>query len=431
LVKKIEEKQPREYTRRQLSHAKKQALRQKIYLFSGIAIIVAVILLTLSGWLFGEYLPYHKTIATVYDTKITENDLIDTLVVYGSSQSGIDIEQNLDYILSSVVQNVLVEKEAAKLGISVSEQEISDAVQGTKLNNARKAMVRASLLTEKLREEYFNKQVADSGNQVLMNAMLVESEELVPGIRDRLLSGDNFTTLAEQYAVNVVSKNNKGVFDWHPQTVLTSDISTALPVDWAFSENVKKGDISEAISDNVSSKQLGYWLIRLNAKPEDTGEKGISANVSALLLSSQAEALRIKAQLEAGDSLAALADTYSQYSPSQQGHGELMAAQSDNISTNFNNYAFNPETQLGKWSDPIKEDRFYTKGGAWIVQIVDKSNEHPYSTDDKSTLVDTAYSDWVSNLWLSTTTDIKYTLDDPDRQLAVERAKIKIKKASG
>jgi parvulin-like peptidyl-prolyl isomerase len=427
LAKNKEENKPREQTRRQISHAKKQALRQKIYLFGGITVVAAVIILAIAGWLFGEYLPMNKTVVQVYDEKISEADLIDTLVFYGASQTGIDIAQNMDYILQIMVQNMLEKRAAAGLGITVSDQEISDAVDGADISQGQKELIRASLLQEKLRSDYFDKQVPDSGNQVLMNAMLVESAEIVPGIRDRLMSGDNFSILADEYALNTVSKDNHGVFDWHPQSILQSDLGAAVPVDWAFSENAAKGDISDALSDNVSSKMLGYWLIRVNEKPAFNTDNETSANVSALLLSSKEEALKIKSQLEAGDDLAALADKFSQYSPSQQGHGQLIAVESDNISTPFNDFAFNPDTTLGQWSDPIQDTRYGTKGGAWIVQIVDKSDNHPYSADDKDSLVNAAYSTWIGQLWTESTTEIKYTLDEPERTLAIDRATRKIR----
>jgi hypothetical protein len=426
LAKKTEEKQPREYTKRQLSHAKKQQIRQRIYLFGGITVVVAVLVLTLAGWLFGEFLPLNKTIVTVYDTKISETDLIDTLATYAGTQTNFDVEQNMDYIVSAMVQSELIRKSAAELGITISDQEVSDALEGNKVTKAYEKLLRGSLLSDKLRKGHFNDLVADSGNQVLMNTMMVESEEVVPEIRARLLSGDNFTILADEYAQNTVSKTSKGVFDWHPQSIFESNLATTIPTQWAFSEDVNKGDISNALSDNVSSKLLGYWLIRLNESP--VTDNGTTANVSALLLSSQAQALRVKAQLEAGESLSSLADTLSQYSPTQTGHGQLKAVQSDNISSVFNDYVFSGSAPLGKWSEPLKDTRYWTKGGAWIVQVVDKSNERPYSTDDKSALVDKVFSDWVSTITTNATNDIKYTFDTPDRTLALDRVNKKLNK---
>jgi hypothetical protein len=435
LVKKSKEEKPREYTKRQLSHHKKQERRQKIILISGITIIVAVILIITGGWLFGEYLPLNKTIVTVSDIKIKQSMLIETMKYFVQANNGADISSQMDSILNFMIQNELNKKEAAALGITISDEDIEKAY-GKDQNAVPKTILYANLLTNKLKAEYFDTQVPDSGNQVLMNAMLVEDEELIPQLRQELLSSGNFSMLADKYAVNTVSKENKGVFEWHPASVLTTEIGTSIPVDWAFNENVSVGDISSGLSDNSSSKQLGYWLIRVNETPVSVavgdntsaeGEKDVSANVSALLVSSKAEALRVKALLEATNDISAIADQYSQYSPSQQGHGELgLVLESQNISAPFNGYVYNADTVVGAWSDPIPDTQFWTKGGSWFVQLVDKSNDRAYSEDDKSTLVNKLYSDWTTALWTSNTDKIVYNFNEKDRQLAIQRASVKI-----
>jgi len=427
LVKKSREVKPREYTKRQLSHHKKQERRQKIILISGITIIVAVVLLVTGGWLFGEYLPFNKTVVTVYDTKIKQSMLIDTMVYFGQSNTGVDLSTQMDSIMNYMIQNELNRKAAAALGITISDEDI-EKTTGENANAAQRALAYSSLLTTKIKAEYFDKQVPSSGNQSLINAMLVESEDLIPQLRQELLSSGNFSALAEQYAVNRVSKDNKGIFDWHPASVLTSEIGTAIPVDWAFSENTSVGDISSGLSDNASSKQLGYWLIRVNQAPVINEEEGdTSANISAVLVSSKAEALRVKAMLEAADDIAAIADTYSQYSPSQQGHGELgMVSISENISAPFNGYAFNTESVVGAWSDPIQDTQFWTKGGAWFVQLVDRSNDRTYSQDDKDTLISKAYTDWTTALWTEATDKVIYNFNEAERAFALKKATEKI-----
>ena len=52
--------------------------------------------------------------------------------------------------------------------------------------------------------------------------------------------------------------------------------------------------LSEPLFDEEKSKQLGYWLIRVNNIPEEG-----SANVSAVYLSSEDEAWGIRTRLEA------------------------------------------------------------------------------------------------------------------------------------
>ena len=427
MAKKRSEEKPREYTKRQLSHHKKQERRQKIILISGITVIVAVILLVTGGWFFGEYYPLNRTIVTVYDAKIKQSMLIDTMAYLGKGNTGIDLSTQIDSVLNYIIQNELNKQAAAAMGVTVTDDEIEKAA-GTDINQAQKAIVYASLLTTKLKEGYINSLVPDSGNQVLMNAMLVESEDLVPQIRQELLSSGNFSALADKYAVNKVSKDNKGVFDWHPSSVLTTNIGTSIPVDWAFSQNVSVGDISSGLSDNVSSKQLGYWLIRVNTAPAVVeGEDDTSANISAVFVSSLAEGERVKALLEGTDNIGAIADQYSQYSPSQQGHGELgIVLASENISTPFNDYAFNTNSPIGKWSSPIQDTQFWTKGGSWFVQLVDRSTDRAYSKEDKDTLINAAYNNWAQNLWTGTTDKIIYTFEDAERQFALKEATEKI-----
>ena len=419
-------------TRRQLSQHQRQQLRQKIILFSGISIIVAVVLLITAGWVFGEYLPNNKTIVTVYDTKIKAGDLVDTMeyyaAMYASYGQTLDLNQQTDYILSSMVQNELLRRAAGQLGISVSEEEI-DKQLGESAGSARKAireMARASLLVQKLKDEHFGPQVGDTGPQVKINAMLVESANLIPEIRARLMSGDNITVLAEEFALNTASKTAKGAFDWHPRDVLKDDIGSSIPVDWAFSDDVTAGQISDGLTDNVSSKQLGYWLLRLNEKPV-TAEDDSTANVSAVFLSSKAQAEEVRELLEDSGNLAAIAEQYSQYSLSKQGKGELgIVAASSNISGPFNDYVFGEDTPVGVWSEPIKDTQFWTTGGVWFVQVVDKSSDREYAVLDKDELVDKAYSEWSGGLMADTDAYIKYDFSDAQRTWAIERANKKI-----
>jgi len=428
LAKKREEKQPREYTKRQLSHFKKQQRRQKIILFSGISVIVVVVLIILSGWFFGEFYPMNKTIATVHDAKIKESDFIDAMEILGINQVAygqtLDLSSQADYILNAMVQNELTIQAAEKLGITVSDEEVDEQIANMPYADSKigRAMFRASLLASKMQSGYFSDMVGDSAEQVLMNTMMVESNELVSELRERLAHGESFTALAEEYATNTVSKNNKGVFDWHPAAVLRSDLNNPIPVDWAFGADVVAGDISPALSDNSTYKQLGYWLIKVTYRGE--GE----ADTETLLVSSEALAEYLKPLLETADDISALADEYSQYGPSKSGHGQLYTTDTDNISDAFNGYVFNPDTPLDVWSDPIKETHYWTRGGAWIVQVVDKEANRTLSEDDKKELVANAYNDWTSSLWDDA---VVYSMDDNQKQWAIEKATKRISEITG
>lgn len=390
-------------------------------------------MLITAGWYFGEYAPYNKTIVTIYDTKLKERDLIDTMEYYAAMYAAygqtIDLTQQADYIMSSMVQNELLRRGAEQLGVTISDEEIDKALgdNAKTAPHAVRELVRGSLLQEKLKSDYFGQEIGDTGTQVLMNAMMVESEDIIPQIKEQLLSGGNFSMLAEKYAVNTVSKNNKGVFPWHPQSVLKTDLGSTIAVNWAFSDNVSAGQISDALSDNVSSKQLGYWLLKVKGK-----QGSDNATVDALLVANEAQAKYVRSLLVATDNISGIAAKYSQYSPSKQSGGVLgEVAASENISTAFNDYVFSDNATIGVWSEPVKDTHFWTTGGAWIVQVVDKSNDRPYSVSDKDSLVGDAFEAWTNGLWSSSTTDIAYLFSDAQKQWAIDRANKKIAELAG
>lgn len=425
MAKKNKTVKPREYTRRQLSHFQKQKRRERIIFISGIAIIAVIILIVLAGWFNGEYRPLHKTVIKVYDTKINTQYLINMLEIAGTGQDPGRIGAMTDGVVNEIIQEELVKQGAVKFGIAVSDDEVKKAFEGSPLpvNNASKGLIRAQLTQNRLKSEYFASQVPESDNQVYMMAMLVESESLALEVRDKFLSSNNFTALAGEYAQNYTSKQNKGDYGWHPTSIYLAQLGSSIPVDFAFSS--EKGALSPPLPDKDAYKQLGYWLIRVNKRPDEG-----SANVSTLLLSSEVEAKDIKARLDVGEELGLIADEYSQYSPSKEGHGELgIMDVSENISNVFNSYVVNPNTELGKWSNPIRENGYWTQGGAWLVKVVDKDNNRKLSTEDRDTLINKASSDWMSGLWLAAAADIDNSgLTDELKTWSIERATKELQK---
>jgi hypothetical protein len=394
--KNIIEKAPHEMTRRQLSRHQKQQRRQRIIFFSGIGIIVIVALIIAGGWLAGEYLPLHATILQVYDTKFSNQYFIDTLVIYGKSQGAENLSSMANNILDQIKQNEIIRIEAEKLGITVSDEEAEQYLVGTGLtiNDAFLELARGALLSSKMKDSYFGPQVPSSNVQLLVKAMMVESDTIAELVRQQILSGANFTQLVEQYAVDTASQDNKGDYGWHPISLFKDKLFSIIPFDYLSREGIKAGDISESLSDNTSFKKLGYWLIRVNERPDD-----ISANVSALLLKSEDEALAVRARLLAGEELGPIAANLSQYNISLTQQGELgLIYSTDNVSTVFNGYAFNPESPLGQWSEPLQDKEIYSKGGVWVVWVEDKDNNKALTTEDQNTLIDDLYNAWITEI---------------------------------
>jgi parvulin-like peptidyl-prolyl isomerase len=436
VAKKDRDEKPREYTRRQLSHFKKQKRRQRIIFIGGIAVIIAIVLIVSLGWYLTDYHPMHQTVVRVGDTKFDTAYYIDVLEQYAKNNTGYTVDQ-LDMYLNLpqvIVQNELIRQAAAPLGITISDADIIQTLKDNSLPTSRAYIdaYRAQQLQTRLKDEYFGiQEVPVTDNQVYMMALMAESESAAAEVRDKILNGDNFTALVDEYAQDSYSKSVNGDYGLHPRSILQNETKSDVPLDYAFGAEV--GDVSPPLSDNASEKWLGYWLINVLDRPSDN-----ETTVDALYLSSEEQALEIKARLEAGDNLTALADEYTQYAPSKEKHGELgvLTAPSDNltstVSTVFDRYAFDPDTPLGQWSDPLRDTKFSTTGGCWVVQVIDKQIDSKLSDTDRSQLIDNAYSSWLGDIWVQYASEIDTTLLTSDlRDFAVARAEKDLSQTGG
>ncbi len=410
-------KPPREMTRRQLSHFKRHKRRQRIIFIGGVAVIAAVILIVLAGWFIGEYRPMHKGVIMVNDTEYNTDYFVDYLKFAGANLPAENIQNLADTAINAIIQNELVRQAAENLGITVSDEEAKKELEDTGFQNNRAAidLVRAYLLEERLRSEYFDADVPVSDNQVHMMTMLLESGREALEVRDRL-SSENFTSLAEEFALNYYSKHvNGGDFGWHPAVILKDQLESSVPIDFAFGAEV--GELSYPLQDEEVQKQRGYWLMKVLEKPDE--EK---APVQALFLGSEQEAEGIRDRLVAGDNLTAIADEYTQYSLSEDTHGELGVVVKGQINDVFDGSVFSDNVTMGEWSQPIRDDTLWTKGGYWLVKVVDKDADRGLSDEDRGTLIDNAYSDWVSGLWSESAAGIGSPgLTTELRELAIDK----------
>ena len=409
-------KAPREMTRRQLSRHKKQQRRQRIIFYSGIAIVVAVVSIMAGGWFIGEYLPLRETVIEVYDKTFDTAYLIDTMVIFGKGQgSVVDIT---DDVINQIMSQEVLKQEAENLGITITDEEARQFWEnsGLEITNAALDFARYQLLPDKLKSDHFDTLVPPSDNQANIRAMMVESEAIAQLVRGKIISGENFTMLANEYAVDTPSMSNNGSYGFHPANIFETTLNS-IALDYAFRDDVKSGDVSMPLSDNISFKQVGYWLIRVN----DRTAEG-TANVSAVYLSSEREALTIRERLAAGEELGPIADEYSQHSVSRQNHGEMgLLNASDNVSDAYNGYIFNPDTEVGEWSQPIR-DEFPTPGGYWLVQLVDKEEGKELTTEDRNTLINSSFINWFNDIWTTSSPFRSNYITDDIKLWAIERA---------
>jgi len=393
-------------TKHQLSRWEKQKKRQRIILIVGVSIIAAALLIVGVGWFLSQYQPMHQTVIRVNDTEFDMEYYIDMLKVYSWNQSESYIQYISDEVIKNIQRNELVRQEALKLGISISEDEVTEELENYDLpeNEVRRDIVRAQLIIRRLLDEYFDPQVPVTAEQVHLMAMLLESEQQATEVEARLEKGESFAEIAAELSLDYLSKTNQGDFDWHPKVIL-NELLPEIVVEHAF--NVKTGTLSQLYDEKVD-KAVGYWLVKVVDMNEDTGE----AHVQALLLGSEAEAKDIVARVEGGEDFDALV---------QESGGESEIVPPGVMSPVVDEFIFDPDLEIGVLSQPIRDDNTVTEGGYWLVKVLGKEENRPIGEEDRDLLKGEAIDDWIDSLWDKPENEVDSYLTDEEKLWAIEQ----------
>jgi parvulin-like peptidyl-prolyl isomerase len=423
LAKKKVEQPKRELTKRQLSRWQQQKRRQRIILSLGILIIVAVLSIIGSGWYILEYKPLHETVIEVNNTKFDMDYYVKMLeyVVSQYESYGISVTTDLmPYVPGSaemaVEQNELIRQEAAKLGITVSAEEVEAQLNSydPPLSKDYSDPIRTQLLVERLSDEYFDQQVPAFAEQRHIMAMFLERKSQADEVSARLEAGEDFATLAGELSLDTTSKDQQGDLGWHPEGVLTLKLGTSLFDEYAFS--AEAGALSQPILDETKTKMVGYWLIQVLSRDDEAK----TAQVKVMLLGSEQEASEVSARLEAGEDFATLAQELSQHSESKDSGGGFVVTSPDEVSSAFSEFVFSAE--LDVLSQPIRDDTVSTKGGYWLVKVAEIDANRQVADDDRDLLKNDILSKWVQSLFDDPENKVVSYLDDEKKDWAISRA---------
>jgi parvulin-like peptidyl-prolyl isomerase len=304
-------------------------------------------------------------------------------------------------VADEIIQAEVLRKGAKNLDIEVTTEEIDAGLTEREWPNDRvyRDIISADLLQEKL-EEYFDSQLPDTMEQAHVQVILAESQEVADEVITKIEAGGNFTALAEEFSY---SSSIEGDLGWLPIELMAN----TLIGDVAF--NITLGEISSPIYDETATKNVGYWLI------EVTGKQDEEVEARAMLLGSEAEAERVKAEL-VSENFSSLAMEYSQHE-SKNSSGELgWLKQGDMGSEAFDEVAFN--ITINEVSEPVKDESVQIGGGYWLLKVVDRG-VHQLEEDVKVGLRDKHLSDWFEELKEDST--IENLLDQARKSWAVDR----------
>ncbi|MFH1169248.1 MAG: peptidylprolyl isomerase [Chloroflexota bacterium] len=411
--KKKTEKPQRPLTRRQLSHWQQQQKRQRIVFLAGIFTIVAILLIIGGGWVYAEYLPLQQTVIRVNDTEFDMQYYIDVLKIefQRSQQPPAQYAQYLaDTAVNDIEQAELVRQGALKLGVSVSDDNVTAQLDTAGLPNdaAYRDLVRGQLLLPKMRDEYFDKRLPATAEQVHMLAMFLESQSVAANVTARLEAGESFASLYTSVGLGYGSSD--GDLGWHIKEVFDQLIGSTVASDYAFGASAEAGSLSPPLYDADLSKGIGYWLIKVLSRDENTGDN----HILAMLLGSEEEAQGIRARLEAGEDFSTLAKESSRLDGAKDDGGDLGTVAPGDKTDAFDQFTFDTSIAVGTLSEPIKDKLSPTKGGYWLVQVVEKDANREIAEGDRNVMNSTALNDWVTSLKNdpSNTVDDSYLTDE-------------------
>ena len=417
MAKKKAEKPKRELTKHQLSRWQQQKRRQRIILGSGVLFVVAALGVIGAGvynqWYVPDYKPLRETVIEVNDTKFNMGYYIKMLKFYAGSTSTQQMYSAADWVVAAIERNELVRQEAAKLGFSVSDEEVNKELESYNSPSAKdyKDVVRAQLLVNKLGDEYFGKQVPTSAEQRHIWAMFLESESKANEVRAKLEAGEDFATFAgdDKLSLDSTCKAKKGDLDWRPKSVLPLLLNTSVLDEPVFSSEM---GACQTIFDATKAKPVGYWLLKVSERDDEA--KTVKGKM--MLLGSEQEANDIRARLEAGGDFAILAKALSQHETSRENGGDFEVSQ-DMMSSAFNDFAF--KSELNVLSQPIRDDTVSTEGGYWLVKVTEIDNNKQIEKENGDLLKADALNKWVKGLLDDPQNKVKSYLDDAKKQWAI------------
>ncbi|WP_156154022.1 peptidylprolyl isomerase [Domibacillus tundrae] len=243
----------------------------RTYLWTSVIAVIAA-----AGFFFATADSSAETIAEVGGTKITKDELYDSLVeTYGADTA------------ASLIADKIVEKEAAKEKVKVTDEEIQEELDATiesyggeeaytaalesggMTEEDMKKDIKIYLQTVKLLEPrieitdeeistYFdeNKETFATSEQVEASHILVGDEEKVNEVAAKLAAGGDFAELAKEYSTDTTSGKNGGELGFFGTGEMAAEFETA-----AFAMEV--GETSDPVKTDY-----GYHIIKVTDKQE-------------------------------------------------------------------------------------------------------------------------------------------------------------------
>ena len=305
-------------SRRQLSRWEREQHQQRLLYLGGAALVLVVVLIFGFGLLYDNVLRANETVAQVGSHNITAGQLLDEVrpaaraidaqaKQIGGGASAANLNQYVDsqkrqlpdQAMNDLLDATIIQQEADRRGISVSQSEIDDRMQQVAANyqvatsptpaasaeaspepspspstgtptplptlqpaeyqaalqkfldqtglteQDERRQVSRSILREKVLAAVGQDQVPANQDQVHARQIVVGSEDQARDVLNQLQSGADFASLAQQVSTDAATKGNGGDLGWFSRGSKPKEIEDA-----AFS--LQPGQFSDVISSGGS-----------------------------------------------------------------------------------------------------------------------------------------------------------------------------------
>ena len=376
------------------------------------ACIIAAVLGIIGYWVYAEQVMlYQQTVVKVNDKSFDMDYYIKMLDAYTRGQSSDTVKYYVDIVAQAIPQTAVVIENASGAGITFSDDEVSKQIELLKLpdNVVSKDMMKARVITTKYNEQQCLPNQPATVEHAEVQAMLLETKFMADERRQKLILGDNFSTMAAMLSINTVTQSKKGYLGWIPRGYEDKALDTlkgSILKDVIF--KLDKNAVSEPVYDESMEKPFGYWVIEVL---ETESTKGSHAR--GILFSSKDDAESVRLKLMNGDSWDSLAKQYSQHTSKDTG-GDLGWIAPGVDKTQLASIVGTLEK--GKISNVVNDNTVKTKGGYWLVQVLNKQ-ERPLADSIKQALSEECLSAWIKGFMDKAKVENK--LDQKQKDFAV------------
>lgn len=381
-------------TKRQLTRRQRQQRIQRIIVVAGALFFVLIGGIIGYGYYAEQYKPLHQPVAKINGTVLNMDYYIKMLELQTQGKDAAATSAMADNLIEVIEYGEVIRRASPELGFGVSTDEVDSELKRAGLPDEKvyRDTISSTLVANKLIQNYFDPKVPAECEQVWVKALFVETEEVAKIVADKLVDGDDFSSLAKEYSLETTTKDSGGNLGWLPKDFaymfLGGDLRESLLKDIPF--NLEVGVLSEPTYDGSVTKQLGYWLVEVTEKDENEG-----SHARGILLGSRQEAEQIRARIEAGEDFGALAKEYSQDSTSKEQGGDLGWIKEGGLESKVV-MGLALRLEPGVLSQPAADSSVQTRGGYWLVKVEDRDDSRAFDDATRKNIELQLFDGWVN-----------------------------------